>query len=100
MVLYSLAMLILLILYAHMRIKTKTVTFLTARRQLFEFLDHGRWEHPFVYGSTLTFDAVHRRVYVVDLTQKYPLHFFKKGTSFHRRCPGRFYPWGADARRA
>src|SRR5271169_6359511 len=44
-----------------------------------EFLDHGHWGNPFVYGRTLTFDAVHRRVYVIDQTQKYPLHFLKNG---------------------
>jgi peptide/nickel transport system permease protein len=41
---------------------------------------------------------MHRRVYVVDLTQKYPLHFFKGGRLFTVDAPGRFYLWGADAR--
>jgi peptide/nickel transport system permease protein len=63
-----------------------------------EFLDHGRLAHPFVYKRTLTFDAVHRRVYVVDRTQKFPLHFFKAGRLFTVDAPGRLYLWGADAR--
>jgi peptide/nickel transport system permease protein len=63
-----------------------------------EFLDAGHWVRPFVYGRALTFDAMHRRVYVVDLTQKYPLRFFKGGRLFTVDAPGRFYLWGADAR--
>ena len=42
-----------------------------------EFLDHGQLTHPFVYGRALTFDAVHRRVYVIDRSQEYLFHFFK-----------------------
>ena len=41
-----------------------------------EFLDHGRWVHPFVYERTLTFDAMHRRVYVIDHDQKVSAAFF------------------------
>jgi peptide/nickel transport system permease protein len=63
-----------------------------------EFLDQGRLVQPFVYGRALTFDAVHKRVYVIDQTQKYPLHFFKGGRLFGVDAPGRFYLWGADAR--
>jgi len=63
-----------------------------------EFLDHGHLVGPFVYGRTLTFDSVHRRVYVIDYTQKYPLHFLKGGRLFTVNAPGRFYLWGADAR--
>jgi peptide/nickel transport system permease protein len=54
--------------------------------------------YPFVYGMALTFDAVHKRVYVIDRTQKYPLHFFKGGRLFGVDAPERFYLWGADAR--
>ena len=63
-----------------------------------EFVDHGQWGHPFVYGRALTFDTMHRRVYVIDQTQKYPLHFLKNGRLFTVDTPGRFYLWGADAR--
>jgi len=63
-----------------------------------EFMDHGRWVHPFVFGRTLTFNSVHRRVFVIDHDQKYPLHFLKGGHVFSVDAPGRFYPWGADAR--
>ena len=63
-----------------------------------EFMDHGRWAYPFVYKRTLTFDSMHRRVYVVDMIQKYPLHFLKGGRLFGVDAPGRFYLWGADAR--
>jgi len=63
-----------------------------------EWVDHGRLVHPFVYGRALTFDAVHRRVYVIDRVQKYPLQFLKNGRLLTVDKPGRFYPWGADAR--
>jgi peptide/nickel transport system permease protein len=63
-----------------------------------QFQDHGRWARPFVYRRALTFDAMHRRVYVVDKTRKYPLRFFKGGHLFTVDAPGRFYLWGADAR--
>jgi len=63
-----------------------------------EFVEHGRWVHPFVYKRSFAFNAVHRRVYVMDKTQKYPLHFFKSGRLFSVDVPGRLYLWGADAR--
>ncbi|MDE2232151.1 MAG: ABC transporter permease [Candidatus Omnitrophica bacterium] len=63
-----------------------------------EFMDHGHWVRPFVYKRTMTFDAVHRRVYVVDRAVKYPLQFFKHGRLFSVDRPGRLYIWGADAR--
>jgi len=63
-----------------------------------EFRDQGKWAAPFVYHYALTFDAMHRRVYVVDRSQKYPLHFFKGGRLWGVDAPGRFYWWGADAR--
>lgn len=63
-----------------------------------EFFDHGYAAHPFVYYRTLTFDAMHRRVYVTDKTKKYPLHFFKDGRLFGVDAPARLYLWGADAR--
>jgi len=63
-----------------------------------EFMDHGRCAGPFVYGRALTFDAMHRRVYVIDPAQRYPLHFFKGGRLFTVDAPGRLYLWGADAR--
>lgn len=63
-----------------------------------EFMDHGQWVHPFIYGRALTFNTVHRRVYVIDHAQRYPLHFLKGGRLLTVDAPGRFYPWGADAR--
>jgi len=63
-----------------------------------EFRDHGQWVNPFVFKRSLTFDAIHRRVYVIDPTQKYPLHFLKGGRLWGVDDPGRFYVWGADAR--
>ncbi len=63
-----------------------------------EFLDHGRLVVPFVYKRDLTFNAIHRRIYVIDYTQRYPLHFFKSGRLFTVDAPGRLYLWGADAR--
>jgi peptide/nickel transport system permease protein len=49
-------------------------------------------------GASICFDAMHRRVYVVDQTKEYPLHFFKGGRLFTVDAPGRIYIWGADAR--
>jgi peptide/nickel transport system permease protein len=63
-----------------------------------EFWDHGHVAYPFVYKRTLTFNAVHQRVYVKDPAQKYPLHFLKGGRLFGVDGPGRIYVWGADAR--
>jgi len=63
-----------------------------------EFLDHGRWVPPFIYGRALTFDSIHRRVYVIDHDQKYPLRFLKARRLVTVDAPGRFYLWGADAR--
>ena len=63
-----------------------------------EFLDQGHLAHPFVFGRALTFDTTHRRVYVIDRAQKYPLRFFKGGRLFTVDAPGRIYLWGADAR--
>ncbi|MDE2223087.1 MAG: ABC transporter permease [Candidatus Omnitrophica bacterium] len=63
-----------------------------------EFMDHGHWVRPFVYKRTLTFDADHRRDYVIDRHTKYPLRFFHAGRLFTVDRPGRLYVWGADAR--
>jgi peptide/nickel transport system permease protein len=63
-----------------------------------EFFDHGQLSAPFVYKRTLTFNAMHRRVFTVDHTQKFPLQFFKAGRLFTVAAPGRLYLWGADAR--
>lgn len=63
-----------------------------------EFFDHGHAVRPFVYHRTLTFDSMHRRVYVIDKTKKYPLYFLKYGRLFGVDAPGRLYLWGADAR--
>lgn len=71
----------------------------------------GRWQKPFVYGATISFDKYHRRVYTINPAQKYPLCLFVQGdrykflglfkTSRHLfgvEAPGRFYLWGADSR--
>ncbi len=63
-----------------------------------EFFDQGRLVRPFVYQRRLTFDAMHRRVYVIDQSQKFPLEFFKGGRLMSVARPGRLYVWGADAR--
>ena len=63
-----------------------------------EWIDHGRWVGPFVYGRALSFDDVHRRVYVIDQTKRYPLHFLKSKRLFTVDAPGRLYFWGADSR--
>jgi peptide/nickel transport system permease protein len=62
-----------------------------------EFFDQGKLVWPFVYGRTLTFDDLHRRVYAVSKDQKYPLRFFK-GKLVTVESPGRLYLLGADSR--
>lgn len=63
-----------------------------------EFFDQGRLSWPFIYGRTLAFDSNHRRYYVTNKDQKFPLHFFYKGHLFGINEPGRIYIWGADSR--
>jgi peptide/nickel transport system permease protein len=63
-----------------------------------EFLDQGHLTTPFVYGRKLTFNDMHARVYVIDHTQRYPLHFFKHGHLFGVHEPARMYIFGADSR--
>lgn len=63
-----------------------------------EFFDEGALCLPFVYGRRLTFDAMHRRVYVMDKTKKYPLRFLKAGRLLSVDQGGRLYLWGADSR--
>lgn len=63
-----------------------------------EFQDQGRWLGPFVFKRALTFDQMHKRVYVIDRSQRYLLWFFKNGRLFGVDAPGRLYLWGADAR--
>jgi peptide/nickel transport system permease protein len=57
----------------------------------------GRWHRPFVYGTTLTFNEYRQRIYSVDTTKVYPLHFFK-GRFLTVDAPGRIYWLGADSR--
>jgi peptide/nickel transport system permease protein len=74
-------------------------------------VDEGRLVRPFIYGTKLTYNEVHGRVYQTDRTQKYPIRFLKMGEkykwlgiipcSFHLLGvdePGRLYLMGADAR--
>ncbi|MBF0510826.1 MAG: ABC transporter permease [Candidatus Omnitrophica bacterium] len=63
-----------------------------------EFFDGPKIVPPFVYQKHLTFDAMHRRVFVVDRSQKYPLHFLRGGRLIQVDAPARLYLWGADAR--
>ena len=58
-----------------------------------EFRDHGHWMYPFVYKQILTFNAMHRRIFVTDFTQKYQLHFFKAGRLIAVDHGARFYIW-------
>ncbi len=73
--------------------------------------DEGVWQRPFVYGVTISFDPVHRRVYALDKGKKYPLRFFVKSGEprtfgvwqISRRlvgvdAPGRLHLLGADSR--
>jgi len=63
-----------------------------------ELLGHGHLVRPFVYKRTLTFNSIHRRIYIIDQSQVYPLRFFKHGRLITVDQPGRLYIWGADAR--
>ena len=63
-----------------------------------EFIDDGKIAWPFVYGRALTFDDIHRRVYVVEKDKKYPLVFFTNGHLWTVQAPGRIYVLGADSR--
>jgi peptide/nickel transport system permease protein len=63
-----------------------------------EFIDQGHLTRPFVYGRTLVFDSNHKRNYVINPQEKYPVHFFYQGHLFGLEGPGRIYIWGADSR--
>ncbi len=63
-----------------------------------EFYDQGHLSQPFIYKRSLTFNDIHRRVYVTDHAVRYPLRFFNNGRLFTVEAPGRLYIWGADAR--
>jgi peptide/nickel transport system permease protein len=54
--------------------------------------------YPYVYATTLSFDAMYRRVYTEDRSKKYPLRFCAKGRAVTVDAPARLYVWGADAR--
>lgn len=71
----------------------------------------GRLSWPFVRNVSFTFDENHKRVYVEEPSQDYPIRFFAKGTPYKmwgfipasRRLvqvesPARIYFFGADAR--
>jgi len=74
--------------------------------------DHnGRLSWPFVYGRDITFNDMHRRVYITDMTKRYPIKFLAPGDTykilgiipssirlFTVDAPGRLYLWGADSR--
>jgi len=71
----------------------------------------GKISRPFIYGTKLTYNDLHARVYVTDQTQSYPIRFFYRAESyrwlglipFSRHlfgvdAPSRIYLFGADAR--
>jgi len=73
--------------------------------------EQGRWARPFVYGTRISFDEFHKRIYERDLEKKYPVRLFVKGDKYKllgivpssRRlfgvdAPGRIMLWGADSR--
>ncbi len=66
---------------------------------------------PFIYGTQLTFNDFHKREYVVNKSQRYPIQLFIKGEEykllgiiscqyhlFGVQEPGRLYLLGADSR--
>jgi peptide/nickel transport system permease protein len=74
-------------------------------------MDQGRLTRPFIYGAKLTYNEVHGRVYVTDMTKKYPIRLFQRGEThywfgliaspyhlFGVDEPGRIYLMGADSR--
>jgi len=75
------------------------------------FTQNGKLSWPYVQGIDLTFNEYYRRVYVPDVSKKYPLQFFAKGDSyklfgiipagrhlFGVEEGGRIYLLGADSR--
>jgi len=44
--------------------------------------EEGRWQRPFVYGMTVSFDQYHKRVYQEDRARKYPIEFFVQGDEY------------------
>ncbi|MCA9405221.1 MAG: ABC transporter permease, partial [Candidatus Omnitrophica bacterium] len=47
------------------------------------FFDENGLTWPYVNGITLTFNEYHKREYVIDKTQKYPVQFFVQGDKYH-----------------
>jgi peptide/nickel transport system permease protein len=55
------------------------------------WLHDGKLAAPFVYGRRLTFDENHRRIYVIDRQQRYPVQFFQGGRLLTVHAPGRCF---------
>jgi len=75
------------------------------------FNEQGHLTRPFVYGTKVTFDQYHRRMYEVKKDERYPVRFLTPGQEyrilgivpsrirlFSVDEPGRIYLWGADSR--
>lgn len=71
----------------------------------------GRWQRPFIYGMTMTFNEYRQRIYKINPGEKYPIRFFVRGDAykllgfipasrhlFGVDAPGRIYVWGGDSR--
>ncbi|HEX9780367.1 MAG TPA: ABC transporter permease [bacterium] len=71
----------------------------------------GRWRRPFVYATTMEFDAYRRRHVTEDRTRRYPIGFFVRGEPYRLfwlipcdrhlfgvAAPARLYVAGADSR--
>lgn len=87
-------------------------TFSYAPPSKIHFVDeNGQWRMPFIYGRKITFDQYHKREYLDQVEQKYPLQLFVKGDTykilwmvpcswhlFGVKEGGRIYLCGADSR--
>ena len=61
-------------------------------------MSQSRLTRPFIYGTKLTYNDLHARVYEINTAQQYPVRFFHQGHAFGVDAPARLYLFGADAR--
>lgn len=76
-----------------------------------KIFDDGRLSWPYINGMQLTFNEFHKRVYIINQNEKYPIRILPRGdqykllglisTNIHLigvDAPGRLYLFGADDR--
>lgn len=73
--------------------------------------ENGKLCPPFIYGTSMSFDPFHRRIYTMNRQAKYPIRWLMHGDEYKFlglfssdlhlwgvESPGRIYLWGADSR--